>query len=99
MTGTCPFHEISDLCGFANILNGAGWGTTRLAHHLNNRDDIPEKLKPFHPSSIGYFLDNIAESGSQENFKAMERDLHMLQGRVQLAATMAMADAPCAKWA
>ena len=34
------------------------WGTTRLARFLNADADIPEKFKPFHPATIGYWLDN-----------------------------------------
>lgn len=34
------------------------WGTTRLARFLNEHEKIPNKFKPFHPPSIGYWLDN-----------------------------------------
>jgi len=34
------------------------WGTTKLARFLNGDADIPEKFKPFQPSTIGYRLDN-----------------------------------------
>ena len=35
-----------------------GWGTTRLARFLGNHPDIPDEFKPFHPETIGYWLDN-----------------------------------------
>ena len=35
-----------------------GWGTPRLARFLNAREDISDDYKPFHPSTIGYWLDN-----------------------------------------
>jgi DNA invertase Pin-like site-specific DNA recombinase len=41
-----------------NTALATGLGATRLARFLNDRDDIPQELKPFQPSTIGYWLDN-----------------------------------------
>lgn len=38
--------------------DSTSWGTTRLAKHLNASADIPDTLKPFHPSTVGHWLDN-----------------------------------------
>jgi DNA invertase Pin-like site-specific DNA recombinase len=35
-----------------------GWGTTRLARFLTKHPDIPQEYKPFHPPTIGYWLDS-----------------------------------------
>ena len=35
-----------------------GWGTTRLARFLDGHADIPDEYRPFHPETIGYWLDN-----------------------------------------
>jgi DNA invertase Pin-like site-specific DNA recombinase len=35
-----------------------GWGISRLAKFLNDNMDISERFKPFHPTTIGYWLDN-----------------------------------------
>lgn len=34
------------------------WGTTRLSRWLDAHPDLPANLKPFYPSSVGYWLDN-----------------------------------------
>lgn len=34
------------------------WGTNRLAKFLNACEDISDSLKPFHPSTVGRWLDN-----------------------------------------
>jgi DNA invertase Pin-like site-specific DNA recombinase len=36
----------------------SGWGMTRLARFLNEHPDIPDDLKPFQPSTVGYWLDH-----------------------------------------
>ena len=40
------------------IADEKGWGGNRLARMLNNDSRIPDWLKPFHPATIGWWLDS-----------------------------------------
>ena len=40
-----------------------GHGQTRLAHFLNAHPAIPEKFKPFHPATVGHWLQNPIYKG------------------------------------
>ncbi len=58
------------------------WGTTRLARFLMNNKDIPEELKPFHPASIGYMLDNTIYYGTlrwEKNATGVVDDMRVVE--------------------
>lgn len=59
-----------------------GWGTTRLARFLNNHDDIPSKLKPFHAASVAYWVNNPIYYGTlrwEQNATGIVDDTRVLE--------------------
>ena len=58
------------------------WGTTKLARFLNEHANIPEKFKPFQPSTIGYWLDNRIYYGEllwEQNSTGIVDDMRVVE--------------------
>lgn len=63
-----------------------GWGTSRIAKHLNAEARIPQSLKPFHAATIGTWLDNEIYYGELvwgKTCTGIVNDVRVVQSRPQ----------------